>query len=731
LEVFRKMKKLLAVLLSVAMMIAMAVPALAAPSIDINGGNAINSMAISGSADGEGTFNGSIAIVWAQNNNSVRTLTSNIDVDWGTYSRSGNNATQLFTVAQTCEAQNLQFSVVNNNGQTVRSNNFTIPAFHTPGEQETTKEAVCGELGAWELRCKDCDMLLDSDTIAALECIPGEQETTKEAACNEPGAWEIKCTLCGEATSSGVIPALDCIPGEKIDVVLVACGVAGAWKIECTICGDVLSTGTDDALNCVPGEQETTKEAVCNVAGAWEIECTECNAVLESGTIAALVCVEGAQTTTKEATCTDDGAWEIKCTVCGDILESGAIPATGHDMGVWFESKAATCLEEGVSMRECADCDHFETAAIEELGHNYLPTVTVPTCTVGGFTTYDCSRCDDSYVADEVPALGHSFASVVTAPTCTEEGFTTHTCTVCDHIDVDGKIPALGHSYASVITAPTCVDRGFTTFTCSVCDNKYVDDYVNANGHSYVAVVTPMTPYQDGFTTNTCSDCGDSYISDRIDRIDYNWQVVEVVAPTCNERGYTVYRDNYWNVEKDDSFVDALGHNHISVVTAPTCTEEGFTTHTCSRCGDNYTDSYLDANGHTAGARAVTKEATRTEKGAWEISCDACDELLESGTIDELAIVGATTTVRDFIAIRETAKNSRVWALTFRVTVALADEDGKAAGSDIVEYTIMLNGNNANLDGRFVFGADHDLAGMTLTYDIKGNGSNIKAFSIR
>ena len=42
------------------------------------------------------------------------------------------------------------------------------------------------------------------------------------------------------------------------------------------------------------------------------------------------------------------------------------------------------------------------------------------------------------------------------------------------------------------------------------------------------------------------------------------------------------------------------------------------------------------------------------------------------------------------------------------------------------DIAINLNGNNANQDGKYTFGDDHDLAGYTLVYDLKGNGSNIK-----
>ena len=90
-----------------------------------------------------------------------------------------------------------------------------------------------------------------------------------------------------------------------------------------------------------------------------------------------------------------------------------------------------------------------------------------------------------------------------------------------------------------------------------------------------------------------------------------------------------------------------------------------------------------------------------------------------------VTLTNAVTTAKDFISIVETAKNSRVWVMSFRVTETYSDKTTKA-----VTYTINLNGNNANLDGKFKFGNDHALAGYTLVYDIKGNGSNIKEFKL-
>lgn len=89
------------------------------------------------------------------------------------------------------------------------------------------------------------------------------------------------------------------------------------------------------------------------------------------------------------------------------------------------------------------------------------------------------------------------------------------------------------------------------------------------------------------------------------------------------------------------------------------------------------------------------------------------------------AIVSVITNPSEFISIKETAKDSKVWVLSFSTMTTYSD--GLSAR---VKYEIKLNGNNANLNGKYVFANDHNLAGYTLVYDIKSNGSNIKEFKL-
>ena len=86
--------------------------------------------------------------------------------------------------------------------------------------------------------------------------------------------------------------------------------------------------------------------------------------------------------------------------------------------------------------------------------HNYVSSVTAPTCTSTGYTTHTCSKCGDEYVTDVVSALGHSW----TDATCTDP----KTCSVCG--ETEGE--ALGHAAYTYSYDST---NKLHKFTCTLC----------------------------------------------------------------------------------------------------------------------------------------------------------------------------------------------------------------------------------------------------------------------
>ena len=201
--------------------------------------------------------------------------------------------------------------------------------------------------------------------------------------------------------------------------------------------------------NHIAGEQVRENEipATCTEPGSYDyvIYCTLCGEEMRRGTgIKTPVLGHDFQAGDVIApTCTEDGYTVYTCSRCGDTQNRDITEATGHALGEWetaADGVAPTCTLPGTTtgeVRYCANCDYFETRggeAIPALGHDYVAgTPVAATCTDKGYTQYTCSRCGDSYTADETAALGHTWDDgvITKAPTATEEGVKTFTCTRC------------------------------------------------------------------------------------------------------------------------------------------------------------------------------------------------------------------------------------------------------------------------------------------------------------
>ena len=277
--------------------------------------------------------------------------------------------------------------------------------------------------------------------------------------------------------------------------------------------------------------------------------------------------------------------------------------------------------------------------------HKYVKlSVTDPTCTEKGYTTYKCSDCGDTYKADFVDALGHNYnTSGKVEPTCTEKGYDKHVCSRCGDTYKDNFVDALGHTVVvDPAVAPDCTHTGLTEGShCSVCNTVLkAQETVPATGHNYNKVVTAPTCTEKGYTTYTCSVCGDSYVADYVDALGHTVVVDPAVAPDCTHTGLTEgsHCSVCNTVLKAQETVPATGHNYNKVVTAPTCTEKGYTTYTCSVCGDTYVADYVDALGHSySEAEFVWTEDSSAEYG-WTVTaaktCANCsDKLIAEVTI--------------------------------------------------------------------------------------------------
>lgn len=172
-------------------------------------------------------------------------------------------------------------------------------------------------------------------------------------------------------------------------------------------------------------------------------------------------------------TCTERGCTVHLC-ACGDKREDSYTPPLGHSY------KGGICVRCGI-LDPNGDTQHK---------HDFIPTVTKPTCMSEGFTTYACS-CGECYTKDYVSAVGHKTQlQNAKAAGCLTGGYTgDEVCTVCGKVFKQGSVIfALGHDPQTArVKAPTCTESGYTgDLICTRCgDMTQIGKTVAAAGHKF------------------------------------------------------------------------------------------------------------------------------------------------------------------------------------------------------------------------------------------------------
>ena len=249
--------------------------------------------------------------------------------------------------------------------------------------------------------------------------------------------------------------------------------------------------------------------------------------------------------------------------------------------------------------------------------HDYITSVTAPTCTTQGYTTYTCS-CGDTYITDYTDSKGHDYNVIVTAPTCEKDGFTTYTCTTCGDTFVADYTDALGHAYIGTVTTnPTCTEDGVKTYICSNDATHTYNEAVAKLGHTAGSAVMEdeieATCTADGSYNMVvyCTTCGE--------KLSITTYAITATGHSAGA-GATCTADQTCTV-CGEVLAEKLGHNYNAVVTAPTCENSGFTTYTCASCGDTYVSNYTDALGHDWGEWYTVSTATCEEDGLAKRIC--------------------------------------------------------------------------------------------------------------
>jgi len=130
-------------------------------------------------------------------------------------------------------------------------------------------------------------------------------------------------------------------------------------------------------------------------------------------------------------------------------------------------------------------------------------------------------------------------------------------------------------------------------------------------------VIAP-TCDQEGYTVNTCTKCGFYYHTDY--QFPTGHTITQTpVAATCDTHGYTLNHCKNCDVSYQSALTDPLGHKLSETVVEPTCNKQGYTETACSVCDWVAQSDFTAPTGHSF-TTALTYP-TRPRAGSVTRSC--------------------------------------------------------------------------------------------------------------
>lgn len=304
-------------------------------------------------------------------------------------------------------------------------------------------------------------------------------EEVTEATCTEDGFTTYTCE-CGDTYTGSKVTATGHTWSEWVTIEEPTQTTTGLAGRNCTVCGEKetkeLAMVIPDHTHSYTGE--VTKAATCTAEGVKTFTCSCGNSYTEN--ISKIS--HSYKGTVTKPTCTTKGYTTYKCSFCGDTYMDIYVAATGHKFGTYTSNGDATCTQDGTKTATCSNgCGKKNTVTDtgSAKGHSYKETVTAPTCTAKGYTTYKCGTCGDSYKGSYVAAAGHNYGTYASNgdATCTKDGTKTATCSACGTKDTVTDVGStVDHNYVVIKTVESFITGpGYQQYECSFCQDAYTE----------------------------------------------------------------------------------------------------------------------------------------------------------------------------------------------------------------------------------------------------------------
>ena len=376
-------------------------------------------------------------------------------------------------------------------------------------------------------------------------------EISKAATCQETGIMIYTCTKCG-ATKTETIDKLD-HKYHKLTIKNPTCTENGVEYFECSVCGDIYER---TPLHDITIDSSLYPESSHNYSNST-------NQTYDFSYDGAKKLVVTFSPKTKVENnydyiyIYDDENNQIgKYT--GTTLASQSFIIQGDSFHIKLTSDSSNTYY-GFSFSSIVATIGDENATeLLATGHNYVSTVTEPTCTKQGYTTYKCSLCGEEYIDNYVPATGHSIVDGV--------------CNYCGENSLieSGEIKTVTidfeEEYKYYYFTPK-ESNYYTFYSMGECD--VIGVLLDEN---FEFITGDYTEATNNFSFTHYCESGKQYI---------------LLCTMSDQNSLGTFQIT----------LEQHVHSYNKTFVDPTCTEDGYTIYSCS-CGDSFTSDYVSATGH-------------------------------------------------------------------------------------------------------------------------------------